>query len=107
LTDVDGFWSTAAPGTGGTARKIIGWWSYTLTSANITTVGADVTSFKSKFYGNAWTPSQYVSLFLNGHWKNAIDAGKTTGQCDQSDVGSINHAISVSKTALSLFPLAQ
>ena len=102
--DVDGFWTTAAPGTGGHAQKIISG-VHVLTDSNIGSVGRNVDTFQEEFLKT--TPAIWLANGLRINWLNAITAGQTAGACTQFDILSINNAISDTAAALAAFPDAR
>jgi RHS repeat-associated protein len=102
ITDVDAFWSTHAPGTGGTARKIsIG--TKTITASNMGSAGSDVTSFSAKFLGGA-PLSIWVNTTLDKTYRSYIDEGVKKCKCDKQDLTNLDKAVIWGQSAISSFP---
>ena len=106
INDVDAFWSAASPGTGGTARKTIGWWSYNITTKNINSSGWDVGSISIKFLQSA-SFTDFINNGIDKTLRSHVIAGSNSCRCIATDIEMVDRAVAVGRNAMTRFPAAK
>jgi RHS repeat-associated protein len=114
IIDVDGYWTTLAPGTSGFAMKIRR--DKTLTMSNLATLRTfwppwitffndrNVTSFNAGFLGE--TITQRVNTRFDVTYRGWMQSGVKACKCTPDDVANLDYAVTVGRDAIATFSAA-
>ena len=104
VVDVDGFWSTHEPGTGGEGRKIGDWSPKSIKDSNMKSKGRRCKdgSFAKEFLGGK-TLNDWVEIVLNTDYRRMITAGVRLCGCTKGDLDNLEHAIIKGRNAIATF----